>query len=151
MKEFIKKRLLEGVSSNEKGKINIAAGALVKCIDTDRVLLLLRAEGEYSNTWAMISGGIDEGEEILTGLKREILEETRIDADNPETKINFKLIKKIVNTDKNSEFYYYEGFTKREFLLKLDHENHDYKWCDRDNIPSPLYPGLIDKINKIYE
>ena len=99
----------------------------------------------------MISGGIDEGEDILTGLKREIREETRIDADNPETKINFKLIKKIVNTDKNSEFYYYQGFTNTQFLPKLDHENHDYKWCDRDNIPSPLYPGLIDKINKIYE
>lgn len=151
MKEFIKKRLLEGVSSNEKGKTNIAAGVLVKCVETDKVLLLLRAEGEHANTWAMISGGIDEGEDILTGLKREIREETRIDADNPETKINFKLIKKIVNTNKNSEFYYYQGFTNTQFLPKLDHENHDYKWCDRDNIPSPLYPGLIDKINKIYE
>jgi 8-oxo-dGTP pyrophosphatase MutT (NUDIX family) len=151
MKEFIKKRLLEGVSTNEEGDTNRAAGVLVKCVNTNKVLLLLRAEGEHSNTWAMISGGIDEGEDVLTGLKREIREETQIDADNPETKIDFKFIKKIVNTDKNSEFYYYEGFTNSEFLPKLDHENHDYKWCDKDNLPSPLYPGLIDKINKIYE
>jgi 8-oxo-dGTP pyrophosphatase MutT (NUDIX family) len=151
MKEFIKKRLLEGISTNEEGDTNRAAGVLVKCSETSRVLLLFRAEGEHSNKWAMISGGIDEGEDVLTGLKREIREETQIDADNPETKIDFKFIKKIVNTDKNSEFYYYEGFTNREFLPKLDHENHDYKWCDKDNLPSPLYPGLIDKINKIYE
>jgi 8-oxo-dGTP pyrophosphatase MutT (NUDIX family) len=149
MKEFIKKRLLEGVSTNEKGKPSKAAGVLIKCRKTDRVLLLLRAEGEHKNTWAMISGGIDEGEDVLTGLKREILEETKIKADDEETKIDFKFIKEIVNTDKDSEFYYYEGFTNSEFLPKLNHENHDYKWCDKDNLPSPLYPGLIDKINNI--
>lgn len=151
MKEFIKKRLLEGVSTNEEGDTDRAAGVLIKCIETDRILLLLRAEGEHSNRWAMISGGIDKGEEVLAGLKREIREETQINADNPETKIDFKFIKKIVNTNKNSEFYYYQGFTNREFLPKLDHENHDYMWCSKDDLPSPLYPGLIDKINKIYE
>lgn len=146
MKEFIRKRLLEEMGPGEPSK---AAGVLIKCRETDRVLLLLRAEGTHSNKWAMVSGGIDEGEEVLAGLKREIGEEMQIDADNPKTKIDFDFKRKIVNTDKNSEFYYYQGFTNTEFIPKLDHENHDYMWCSKDDLPSPLYPGLIDKINNI--
>ena len=146
MKEFIRKRLLEEIGPGEPKK---AAGVLIKCIETDRVLLLLRAEGTHSNKWAMVSGGIDEGEEVLTGLKREIGEEMQINADNPDTKIDFTFKKKIVNTIKNSEFYYYEGFTNSEFMPKLDHENHDYLWCSKDELPSPLYPGLSTKIQNI--
>ena len=146
MKEFIRKRLLEEVGLGEPKK---AAGVLIKCRDTDRVLLLLRAEGTHSNKWAMISGGIHEGEEVLAGLKREIFEETDIDADAKETKIDFTFKKEIVNTNKNSEFYYYEGVVEHEFIPKLDHENHDYLWCSKDELPSPLYPGLSTKIQNI--
>lgn len=149
MKEFIKKRLLEGVSTNEEGDTNRAAGVLVKCVNTNKVLLLLRAEGEHKNTWAMISGGIEPGEDVLEGLKREIQEETQIDADNPETKIVFTFKEEIVNTVKNSKFYYYEGFTNSEFIPKLNHENKKHLWCSKDELPSPLYPFLSTKIQNI--
>ena len=43
------------------------------------------------------------------------------------------------------------GFTKSEFIPKLDHENTDYGWFGKDDLPSPLFPTLIDKINKIWE
>jgi len=149
MKEFIRKRLLEGVSTNEEDDTKIAAGVLVKCRKTNKVLLLLRAEGEHSGTWAMISGGIDKGEDILTGLKREIFEETKIDANAKETKIEFTFKEEIVNNVKNSKFYYYEGFTESEFTPILNHENKEYGWYSKDELPSPLYPFLSTKIQNI--
>lgn len=42
-------------------------------------------------------------------------------------------------------------FTKSEFIPKLDHENVDWGWFTKDELPSPLFPKLIDKINKIWE
>jgi len=129
----------------EKSK-RIVGGVLIKCTETDRVLLLLRNDkGEDPNLWSMVTGGIDEGESILEGLKREVNEEMSI---NPNI-IEYKFIEKQYINKKNMDFHYFEGFTKSEFIPKLDHENLDYKWCDKDNLPTPLYPGIIEKINVI--
>ncbi len=130
----------------EQKSKRIVGGVLIKCTETDRVLLLLRNDkGEDPNLWSMVTGGIDEGESILEGLKREVNEEMSIDPNI----INYKFIEKIYISEKNMDFHYFQGFTKSEFLPKLDHENLDFKWCDKDDLPSPLYPGIIDKINVI--
>ena len=126
----------------------VSAGVLVKCIETDRILLLLRNDyGDEPNTWALVSGGIDTGENVLEGLKREVNEEMQIDPNI----IQYKFVMKKHVKDKNMDFYYYEGFTKSEFIPKLDHENLDYGWFDKDNLPTPLYPGLSNELNKLYE
>ncbi len=130
----------------EQESKRIVGGVLIKCAETDRILLLLRNDkGEDPNLWSMVTGGIDEGESILEGLKREVNEEMSIDPNI----INYKFIEKIYISEKNMDFHYFQGFTKSEFLPKLDHENLDFKWCDKDDLPSPLYPGIIDKINVI--
>ena len=130
----------------EQKSKRIVGGVLIKCTETDRVLLLLRNDkGEDPNLWSMVTGGIDEGESILEGLKREVNEEMSIDPNI----INYKFIEKIYISEKNMDFHYFQGFTNSEFLPKLDNENLDFKWCDKDDLPSPLYPGIIDKINVI--
>ena len=124
----------------------IAAGVLVKCIETDRILLLLRNDNaDEPNTWALVGGGIDDGENVLEGLKREVKEEMSIDPDI----IEYEFINKNYIKEKNMDFHYFKGFTKSEFLPTLDEENLDYRWCDKNDLPSPLYPGLINNINKI--
>ena len=144
MKPFIKERL-KGLLMEKKEK-RVAAGVLVKCTATERVLLLLRNDvSEEPNTWALVSGGIDPGENILEGLKRELWEETSID---PEI-IEYKYISHSYTPNKNLDFYYYEGFTNTEFIPTLCDENLDWGWFSKDELPSPLYPNIDKKIDAI--
>lgn len=118
-----------------------AAGVVITARDTGRVFLLLRSlKVDIPLTWAMLSGGIEEGEDVLTGLKREITEETGI---NPEI-IDFTYIRTIDNGDK--DFYFYKGFTDSEFIPKLCDENIDWGWFKKKELPEPLYPTLEDLI-----
>jgi|688.fasta_scaffold498504_3 8-oxo-dGTP pyrophosphatase MutT (NUDIX family) len=132
----------DNIKENEK-PLKRAAGVLVKCTDTDRIFLMLR--NDEKPTWSLIAGGINEGESIIEGLKREIVEETSIDPNL----INFKKISINEGYDKKSMFHYYEGFTNSEFIPKLDHENLKYGWFSKDNLPSPLFIGMEEKIKNI--
>jgi len=38
--------------------------------------------------------------------------------------------------------------TNSEFIPTLDHENLDYGWFSKDDLPEPLFPGLKGKINR---
>lgn len=118
----------------------IVAGVLIKCIKTGNVFLLLR--NDRMPSWALVSGGIDKGENILDGLKREIHEELFMNANE----IEFKHIGVEHIPAKNMDFHYFEGLTKTEFKPILDHENLNYLWCNLSNLPSPLYKGLKEKI-----
>ena len=144
MKESIKKKVKEILMEQQVDRI--AAGVLVKCIETDRILLLLRNDNaDEPNTWALVGGGIDDGENVLEGLKREVKEEMSIDPDI----IEYEFINKNYIKEKNMDFHYYVGVVSDEFIPTLDEENLDYRWCDKNDLPSPLYPGLINNINKI--
>ena len=126
----------------------VAAGVLIKCNKTDKIFLMLRSSGAVGgNTWNLLAGGIEDGETPLEGLKREITEETTI---NPDI-IDFKFISKEFDKERNLDFHYYKGFTKSQFIPKLDEENTDYGWFGKDDLPSPLFPKLMDKIDEIWE
>ena len=143
-KKLIKESLREiAITEPEKEVVNVAAGVLIKCTSTNRVLLLLR--NDKKPTWALMSGGIEEGEDVMAGLIREIDEEMNIDGSIID--FNFMTIERVPR--KNLEFHYYEGFVDKEFKPVLDHENLNYGWFDIDNLPSPLYPGLDIKVNNI--
>lgn len=120
------------------------AGVLVKARDTGRVFLMLRCPSpNHGLTWGLISGGVEVEEDILEGLKREVREETQID---PRI-IDYTPISD--EEERDGRFYYYEGFTDSEFIPTLDHENLDWGWFDKDDLPEPLYPELDTKIEAI--
>jgi len=121
-----------------------AVGVCIIAEDTNKVLLLLRGWTPHKGHWSLLSGGMEEGEDKLETLKREIMEEISINADA-------KLDLKYKHTEKNVDgttFHYYEGFTPTEFIPKLDGENKDFGWYDVNNLPSPLYPKTKEKIEK---
>lgn len=123
-----------------------SAGVLVKAKDTGRIFLMLRCS-RASNplTWAMVSGGIEEGEDKLDGLKREVEEECSIDPNI----IEYKFIEEITHEDDGDKFNYYEGLTDSEFIPTLCDENLDWGWFDKDDLPEPLYPNIQGKIDAI--
>lgn len=138
IKKFIKKRLNEELVGTSPKRI--VAGVLIKCTKTGNVFLLLR--NDPTPCWALISGGVDEGEDPLAGLQREMFEETFI---RPGI-VQFKPIRIEQIPAKNMEFHYYEGFTNSEFIPILDHENLRWGWFSKDKLPTPLFRGLAEKI-----
>ncbi len=122
-------------------EFEISAGALIKCNKSNRFLLIKRSKNcSEPSTWSLVSGHIEDHEDIVTGLKREINEELQI---NPNIiEYNLKSIEEI----DNKRFYYFLGFTQSEFIPILNNENTDWGWFDVKNLPSPLYPNMFNKI-----
>ena len=129
----------------ESTKQNKVAGVLIKCEETNKVLLLLR--NDKNPTWSLVSGGMENDEDPIECLKREIEEELSI---NPNL-IRLKKIKVENFDDKNMEFHYYEGLTSKNFSPKLNSENTDWGWFSEDELPTPLYNGMKEKIKSIYD
>jgi ADP-ribose pyrophosphatase YjhB (NUDIX family) len=118
-------------------------GVLIKASNTNRYFLMLRSTKALNPlTWGLISGGINENEDILDGLKREIREECSIDP----SIIQFKQINE--EEVRDGVFYYYQGLTDSEFIPTLDFENLDWGWFDKEDLPEPLFPNLKSKIDK---
>ena len=127
----------------EKEERKTSAGVLIKCTKTGNIFLLLR--NDDNPTWSLMAGGIEEGEDILDGLKREFKEELSLEPKN----IRFKKIN--VENRPDKDFHYYHGFTSEEFEPTLDHENKDWGWFSEDNVPTPLYKGMNEKIKNIWQ
>ncbi|HET7699829.1 MAG TPA: NUDIX hydrolase [Candidatus Limnocylindria bacterium] len=54
--------------------------AIVACVDASgRVLLVRQTGGPYAGAWLLPGGGVDEGESLEEGLRRETREETGCD------------------------------------------------------------------------
>ncbi len=141
IKSYIKQKLNEELAKiDEKSKVG---GVLIKCNSTNRVFLLYRNDSQPK--WALMSGGIDENENVLSGLKREIVEELSINPNN----IIFKFVGTEHIPDKNRDFYYYQGFVTKEFKPTLNSENLKFGWFDKNELPFPLYTGLEQKIKNI--
>jgi 8-oxo-dGTP pyrophosphatase MutT (NUDIX family) len=137
MKTFIKKLLRESLMKNK------AVGVLIKCETTDKVFLMLR--NDKIPTWSLVSGGLENGEEPIDCLKREVSEELSIDPNI----ISYKKVGVEDISSKNLTFHYYEGLTSNEFVPKLNHENLECGWFEKDNLPSPLFIGMSKKIKNI--
>lgn len=141
MKLYIKKLLRESFLK-EKTE-NLAVGVLIKCTNTNKILLVLR--NETQPTWSLISGSLEDGEKPLEALKREVSEELSI---NPEI-IKYKKIGVQDIPEKNMKFHYYEGFTSDEFTPKLNDEHTDWGWFHKEKLPTPLYKGTKEKVKNI--
>jgi 8-oxo-dGTP pyrophosphatase MutT (NUDIX family) len=120
-------------------KIIEAAGALIYSLKTKRFLWLLRSEiSSYPNTWGLVGGKKESGENNIECLEREIYEE-----------IGFHLIsKKIIpletytSSDTNFFYYTYIVIVDDEFIPELNEEHNGYCWCPLKSHPQPLHPGL---------
>lgn len=137
LRDEVRRMLIESQSKK-------SVGVMILAEDTNKVLLLKRGWNPHKGKWSILSGGMEEGEEKLETLKREIGEEIGVDADE-KLKLTF------IRTEDwgNKDFHYYKGLTKEEFIPTLDNENEDYGWFSKDDLPSPLYPKTEDKIKEL--
>lgn len=123
-----------------------SVGVMIINTDTNNILLLKRSKlSTFSGYWTFLSGGIEKGETPIDALKREIIEEIVV---NPN-KINFKFFK--TYNDTNSIYNVFIGEVNYEFQCLLNDENEEYGWFNINDLPSPLFPNLVSKLNDIFK
>jgi len=153
----------------DKKTLPMRPGVGVILLNNKNQVFVGKRKDNPGNKWQMPQGGIDEGENYVAAMKRELLEETSIE--------NIKILKEIEN------FYYYElpdnligiiwkgkyrGQKQKWFItrfLGLDNEINintkqpefiDWKWIDPNMLPEvivnfkrDLYLKLLREINQV--
>lgn len=108
-----------------------SVGIIIVSKDTNRFLLLHRVKKPV--TWSTLAGKMEEGENPLESIKREIQEEIGVDP---------KTIKGIEELGMTGTHHVMVGFVDSEFdipNLKMD-ENDDYGWFSEETLPTPIHP-----------
>ena len=131
----------------EKTPLKRVSGALIQDQKTGDVFLIKR--NDKTPKWAMVTGKIDDGEESIDALEREMYEELFIRPEEGTVRLNYKGVESF--PAQNMELYYFEGFVNGKFNPILDEENLDYGWFNIQNLPSPLIGGLYGKIKEMSE
>ena len=118
-------------------------GTFIYATSTSRYLFLLRDTSKYSGTWGLAGGKIDTGEQLLTSLHRELIEELGYDF------IDVKVIPIEKFTSDNGHFSYNTFLipVEEEFTPVLNYEHRGYCWVRLEDHPKPLHPGVWRTIN----
>lgn len=116
----------------------VCSGALFYAKNTQRILLLQKAEGKHAGFWGLVGGTNEEGETAWQGLQREIKEEIGFIPD---------IIKPIpletfVSNDLIFNFHTYLCVIENEFVPILSDEHIGWAWCKIGSMPKPLHQGL---------
>lgn len=117
-----------------------AAGVLVACRDSGRVLLGLRAEGtKNAGTWAVFGGRIERGEDASDAASRELHEEAGVDLDPSD--LQFLHERGRAGDGLYTTFLYVvEG--EDDLRIRLNDEHEDFDWFDLEDVHDlPLHEG----------
>lgn len=130
-------------------------GAIIVSESTGNVMTVLRSSIEsHPNTWTFAGGRVEQDENQIDALKRELKEELQL------TKI--KKILPLHRYQSRSKDFIYDTFivlVKDEFNPTLNEENSGYAWTNIDCLPGPLHPKtrqmisssrLINKFKNFY-
>ena len=114
------------------------AGVLLFCEPTGRFLFVKRSEtGDQPGTWCTGGGGVEDNETIHEAVERENMEE--LGYDKPLELIHMD---RQVSPDGSFIFHNHMAVIDEEFEPVLNDEHTEHKWCEADDLPSPLHPGL---------
>jgi len=120
-------------------------GVLLICEETGNFLLGERAKNiPFPNYWSPFGGSIEEGESVLEGVKRELMEETQIPSEN----IIYELFE--VQTTFGDPYHFYLGYCDKEFECKLNEETQRYGWFNLNSLPKPIFPTLYSSLVRIF-
>lgn len=112
----------------------VGAGVLFVARSTGRILFVKRSSlCDEPNTWCGLGGGIEYGETIEQGVRREVFEEGGYAG-------NYKLVP--FSVTKSNGFVYHNFFSSvpDEFAPVLNHEHTDFRWSSK--MPTPMHPKL---------
>ncbi len=132
-----------------ENKIVVALKAII--IYQQKALIIQRSYGEISGSgsWEFVGGKLEFGEDLETGLKREIMEEVGL-----TVKVERLLYASTFQSKENRQTvilnYLCHGFTDQ---VTLSEEHERYLWADKKTMKKYLAKGILHDIanNHIFE
>lgn len=113
-----------------------AAGCIFLAASTGRIMLAHRSEDvlepDTHGTWG---GAIDEGETPEECVRREVEQEAgRIE--------NCRMYPLAVFEKSNFKYHNFLAVVDDEFTPTLNWESQGFSWCETNDLPTPLHPGM---------
>lgn len=118
--------------------------------------------GAYPGCWGIIGGGVDEGEDQITALNREFLEESGIDISNYKAELIDEAEGEAEKTLKDTgervlakmKFYTYKVILDDkdadEIPVTLDEEHTEFRWSDMTELKDlKLTPPSVELFKKL--
>jgi 8-oxo-dGTP pyrophosphatase MutT (NUDIX family) len=121
-----------------------SVGIIIVARDSNKFFMLHRVN--YPITWSALAGGMEDNEDPIETVKREIKEEIGL---NPNKVKDIKIVG--TSNAMGHTHYVMVGFVDTEFevpKLQKD-ENDDYGWFTEETLPSPLHPGFRKSLEMI--
>ena len=119
-----------------------AAGALFVSKSTKRYLFLLRDDDTHTNTWGLVGGRVENNEQIIDCLHREINEEIG----NVTNIVKIIPLDLYTSQDEKFEYHTFACIVEDEFIPCLNHEHKGFCWTTLDGIPRPIHPALYNSM-----
>lgn len=132
----------------------MAAGAIVKAMDTGRLGLGLRSKScSEPGTWGCLGGGAVLGETPVQCIVREIMEEAGLQV-SPKFLEHIHTFRKADGSFSYHTFIWHVPTEKHvDDNIKLNEEHTAFDWCHIDDMLKPLHPGIVRSMqgNREYE
>ena len=115
-----------------------AAGCIVVAEDTGRWCLQQRSNTVSDpGVWSTWGGGSEPGETVTETVLRELAEESGYTGP-----VTLRLV------DSSPSYATFMAVVPHEFEPRINSECQDWRWCEPDQLPEPLHPGLAQLISK---
>ena len=139
-------QLNENDAVSDVGNDAVKKNALAAIINNQNQILLLRRNPNIEmwqpGKWALVGGGVEEGETPEEAVKREIKEETGLNINKFKEKFT------IQRSPDNIEYIFIAKYDGDPFEIKLNWEHINYGWYSPDELFFLNHvPNLVDYIN----
>lgn len=115
----------------------IKIGVNVFVIKDEKILFGKRIGKRGYDTWCLPGGHLEYGESMIEGVKRELREETGLEANSVE-------FAHMINESRDDSHYIHVNFTAdvagEPSIVESD-KFAEWKWFDMENLPDPIFIG----------
>jgi 8-oxo-dGTP pyrophosphatase MutT (NUDIX family) len=116
-----------------------AAGCIIVAEDTGRWCLQQRSDTVSDpGLWSTWGGGREPGETLEQAVRRELAEEG-----------GYVGPLELEPLSSNNQYATFIGRVPHEFEPRINHESKDWCWTDRNQLPEPMHPGLVEALSKL--